>query len=150
MDKNLHVGVPLNTRKYWPANQSFVWYKVCFHQCVKSEAWFNIFLLFTQSSTFKSLQSDVNHSSLQPRVRPSVLPARALMRERSNRRAELFSLSQSSASHRLLTPSLYCCWISMCSNSAATDVILTSPRLRLHRRRRCCCLRVLPPAACCR
>lgn len=76
-----------------------------------------------------------------------LLPARALMRERSKRRAELFSLSQSSASQRLLTPSLYCCWISMCSNSAATDVILTSPRLLLLRRR---LLRVLPPAACCR
>lgn len=90
--------------------------------------------------------------SVIPPIRPQpfsvwsrlLLPARALMRERSNRRAELFSLSQSSESHRLLTPSLYCCWISMCSNSAATDVILTSPRL-LCRCRHC---QVLPPAAC--
>lgn len=42
------------------------------------------------------------------------LPARALMRDRSNSRAELFSLSQSSTSQRLLT-SLYCCWISILS-----------------------------------
>lgn len=41
-------------------------------------------------------------------------PARALMRERSKSRAELFSLSQSSTSQRLFT-SLYCCWISTLS-----------------------------------
>lgn len=58
-----------------------------------------------------------------PSVTPS--PAKALMRERSNRRAELFSLSHSS-SQRLLTVSWYCCWMSMWSYSAATVVILTS------------------------
>lgn len=55
-----------------------------------------------------------------------LLPASALMRERSKRRAELFSLSQSS-SQRLLTVSmlLYCCCSSMWSNSEATVVIIT-------------------------
>lgn len=55
-----------------------------------------------------------------------ILPASALMRERSKRRAELFSLSQSS-SQRLLTVSmlLYCCCSSMWSKSEATVVIIT-------------------------
>ncbi|TNN54306.1 hypothetical protein EYF80_035456 [Liparis tanakae] len=68
-------------------------------------------------------------SNIPPPTGRFLLPARALMRERSNRRAELFSLSQSSASQRLLTPPslVYCCWISMWSNSPATDVISTSP-----------------------
>lgn len=65
-----------------------------------------------------------------PRVTSS--PARALMRERSNNRAELFSLSHSS-SQRLLTLSWYVCWMSMCSYSAATVVILTSDLSPFHR-----------------
>lgn len=83
-----------------------------------------------------------DHVPIRPRI---FVPARALMRERSNSRAELFSLSHSSASQRLLTPSLlYCCWISMCSNSAATDVMLASPWLRPQ-----CHLVTLPLGSCC-
>ncbi len=59
-------------------------------------------------------------------LKVGLLPASALMRERSKRRAELFSLSQSS-SQRLFTVSLllYCCCSSMWSYSAATVVIMT-------------------------
>lgn len=56
------------------------------------------------------------------------LPARALMRERSKRRAELFSLSQSvsaARSQRLLM-SLYCCWISKLSKSVGEMVLMVS------------------------
>lgn len=63
---------------------------------------------------------------LQPRRRS--LPARALMRERSKRRAELFSLSQSvsaARSQRLLM-SLYCCWISKLSKSVGEMVLMVS------------------------
>lgn len=55
-------------------------------------------------------------------------PARALMRERSKRRAELFSLSQSvsaARSQRLLM-SLYCCWISKLSKSVGEMVLMVS------------------------
>lgn len=55
-------------------------------------------------------------------------PARALMRERSNRRAELFSLSHSVSavrSQRLLM-SLYCCWISTLSKSVGEMVLMVS------------------------
>lgn len=56
------------------------------------------------------------------------IPARALMRERSKRRAELFSLSQSvsaARSQRLLM-SLYCCWISKLSKSVGEMVLMVS------------------------
>lgn len=56
------------------------------------------------------------------------VPARALMRERSKRRAELFSLSQSvsaARSQRLLM-SLYCCWISKLSKSVGEMVLMVS------------------------
>lgn len=55
-------------------------------------------------------------------------PARALMRERSNRRAELFSLSHSvsaAMSQRLLM-SLYCCWISTLSKSVGEMVLMVT------------------------
>lgn len=50
------------------------------------------------------------------------------MRERSKRRAELFSLSQSvsaARSQRLLM-SLYCCWISKLSKSVGERVLMVS------------------------
>lgn len=50
------------------------------------------------------------------------------MRERSKRRAELFSLSQSvsaARSQRLLM-SLYCCWISRLSKSVGEMVLMVS------------------------
>lgn len=50
------------------------------------------------------------------------------MRERSKRRAELFSLSQSvsaARSQRLLM-SLYCCWISKLSKSVGEIVLMVS------------------------
>lgn len=56
------------------------------------------------------------------------IPARALMRERSKSRAELFSLSQSvsaARSQRLLM-SLYCCWISKLSKSVGEMVLMVS------------------------
>lgn len=56
------------------------------------------------------------------------VPARALMRERSKSRAELFSLSQSCSaarSQRLLM-SLYCCWISRLSKSVGEMVLMVS------------------------
>ncbi len=56
------------------------------------------------------------------------IPASALMRERSKRRAELFSLSQSvsaARSQRLLM-SLYCCWISKLSKSVGEMVLMVS------------------------
>lgn len=56
------------------------------------------------------------------------VPARALIRERSKRRAELFSLSQSCSaarSQRLLM-SLYCCWISKLSKSVGEIVLMVS------------------------
>jgi len=56
------------------------------------------------------------------------IPARALMRERSKRRAEPFSLSQSvsaARSQRLLM-SLYCCWISKLSKSVGEMVLMLS------------------------
>lgn len=56
------------------------------------------------------------------------IPASALMRERSKRRAELFSLSQSvsaARSQRLLM-SLYCCWISKLSKSVGEIVLMVS------------------------
>lgn len=56
------------------------------------------------------------------------IPARALIRDRSKRRAELFSLSQSvsaARSQRLLM-SLYCCWISKLSKSVGEIVLMLS------------------------
>lgn len=62
------------------------------------------------------------------------VPARALIRERSKSRAELFSLSQSCSaarSQRLLM-SLYCCWISRLSKSVGEMVLMVSRLVEVH------------------